>query len=62
MKPGWNWLSNSRVWHYFDSDGRSLCGRYMVFSNEDAKSEDIESPDNCKKCYEKRSKAKETIR
>lgn len=55
MKAGWNWLHNSPKWHYFDENGRSLCGRYMTLgSNEDADPRDVESKDNCKACFKKR--------
>lgn len=46
---GWKLLSNSRKWHFFDADGRSLCGGWMTlgtggeFGNDD-------SPDNCAAC------------
>ena len=56
MKVGWNWLTNSKKWHYFQSDGRALCGRYMVFRNDDANEEDISSSDNCAECWRRRQK------
>lgn len=28
---GWGSIVNSRKAHYFDADGRSLCGRYLSF-------------------------------
>ena len=47
---GWNWLSNSRKWHYF-RDGRSLCQQYMLLgSNADAQTGNDMSPDNCAAC------------
>jgi hypothetical protein len=57
MKAGWNYLINSRKWHYFGKDGRSLCGKFLVFSNADAQTEDkLGSPDNCSGCKKKREK------
>ncbi len=55
-KAGWNWLINSRKWHWFGLDGRSLCGKYLTFgSNADAETEDkINSSDNCAVCKRKR--------
>jgi hypothetical protein len=55
-KAGWNWLVNSRKWHFFALDGRSLCGKFMILgSNEDSSQEDKpSSPDNCKACLKKR--------
>lgn len=58
MKEGWNWLRNSKKWHYFGEDGHSLCGRFMVFSNSDAKTGNDNSPDNCKACIKKLQKRK----
>lgn len=56
-KAGWNWLINSRKWHYFGTDGRSLCGKFMILGgNRDASEEDTPSPDNCKECFKKRQK------
>lgn len=51
-KEGWKWLSNSKFWHYF-KEGRSLCGRYAVFSMDGVEQGNNESEDNCKKCKEK---------
>jgi len=55
-KAGWNWLFNSRKWHFFDEDGRSLCGRFMTLgSNADAETIDrFGSTDNCGRCERKR--------
>jgi hypothetical protein len=58
LKAGWNWLTNSKKWHYFGENGRSLCGRYMVFVNDDAEADDTESPDNCAECWKRRQKAR----
>lgn len=45
---GWNWLHNSRKWHYF-ADGRSLCGKWMTLgTNADAEQGGDASSDNCR--------------
>ncbi len=49
MEEGWTWLINSKKWHYFDKDGRSLCGRWLTFGREFEQGND-NSPDNCKAC------------
>jgi len=48
-KEGWTWLSNSRKWHYF-VDGRSLCGRFMLFSTSGLEQGNDTSTDNCMAC------------
>lgn len=55
-KAGWNWLQNSRKWHWFGTDGRSLCGKFATLgSNDDAEQDDrFGSRDNCKACENKR--------
>jgi len=60
FKEGWNYLINSRKWHYF-VDRRSLCGRWAMFfgDNHDAQLGDNDSPVNCAACrraVEKREK------
>lgn len=57
-KEGWNWLINSPKWHYFKSDGVSLCGRWIMFSNTFEQGND-NSPDNCAACRKKLQKLKE---
>ena len=52
FKEGWTWLHNSKKWHYF-VDGRSLCGRWMLFSNPGLEQGNDDSPDNCKACSKK---------
>ena len=52
---GWMKLDNAKLWHYF-RDGRSLCGKWMTFSQNYDETENIDSPDNCKACKNKRSK------
>jgi hypothetical protein len=29
---GWNWLQNASKWHYFNADGRPLCGRWLALA------------------------------
>lgn len=55
-KEGWNWLWNATKWHYFGHDGRSLCGRYLSFSAQDAELGNDNSSSNCKACRDKRLK------
>ena len=52
---GWIKTDNAKLWHYF-RDGRSLCGKWMTFSQNYDETENIDSPDNCKACKNKRSK------
>jgi hypothetical protein len=56
-RKGWGYLSNSPKWHYFDEDGRSLCGRYARFDGN-MHSEDFNdtSSDNCAACRKKLAK------
>jgi hypothetical protein len=46
---GWKHLSNSRKWHYFSGDGRSLCGGWLTLGASGEFGND-ESPENCGKC------------
>jgi hypothetical protein len=51
MARGWNWLINSRKWHYFNHSNVSLCGKYMTItlpSSLDDTNDD--SKDNCVAC------------
>ncbi len=50
VNEGWTWLLNSKKWHYFGSDGRSLCGRWMNLGNPKLEQGNDNSPDNCKAC------------
>lgn len=52
---GWAWLINATKWHYFRTDGRSLCGRWMLLSNNATERGNDNSPDNCKSCRRKRA-------
>ena len=55
-KEGWTWLFNSRKDHYF-VDGRSLCGRWLCFS-DDVEIGDDDNKDNCKACQRELKKRK----
>ena len=57
---GWTWLSNSRKWHYFiRADGRSLCGKYLLFKVPDElEADDGPSVDNCAGCVKALRKRK----
>lgn len=62
MKAGWTFLYNATKWHWFGADGRSLCKKWLIFSNEDAKTEDLfGSPANCKVCETKRRKVTQGV-
>jgi len=54
-KEGWTWLINSRKWHYF-VNGRSLCGKFMLFSIPKLEQGNNNSPDNCMACRKKLEK------
>lgn len=54
-KPGWGKpTSQSRKWHYFGADRRSLCGSYGWIVGELEQGNDS-SPDNCATCKRKLS-------
>lgn len=55
LTEGWKWLVNAPKWHYF-REGRSLCGRWLTFSNSGFEQGNLESPDNCKACVKKLEK------
>jgi hypothetical protein len=58
-KAGWNWIHNSRKWHYFGTNGIAACGGYAILgSNADAITGGDDSPDNCKKCMKARRQVK----
>ncbi|MDD5013584.1 MAG: hypothetical protein PHW73_00595 [Atribacterota bacterium] len=57
-KEGWNYLFNSKYWHYF-RDGKSLCGKWAIFSMKDVEQGNDDSPDNCPKCRKILKKEKE---
>ncbi len=50
---GWKPLSNSRKWHFFGADRRSLCGKWLTLSSTVGEFESNESPDNCSACARK---------
>ncbi len=53
-KEGWNLIINSRKWHYFLKDGRSLCNRFLIIeNNSDCEIGNDSSPDNCSECKRK---------
>lgn len=52
MPEGWGNpkpLDERSKWHYFEEDGRSLCGKYGFFTGRLEEGSD-ESPDNCAEC------------
>ena len=57
---GWGGLVNARNAHYFTSDGRSLCGRWLTFSTPRWESNQSlgTEPTNgtCKTCWKRRAK------
>lgn len=50
---GWGFITNSRKWHYYTTDGRSLCRKYMKWSMADLDQSGDNSPDNCAECRRK---------
>ena len=66
-KEGWGQvvsagtLSASKKWHYF-RDGRSLCGRWVRFSNNGLEQGMDNSPDNCAECRRRLLKEQENMR
>lgn len=56
-KRGWAILSNTRKYHYFDTDQTvSLCGRWLMWgyvSRDDSKDD---HPENCVSCRKKKAK------
>lgn len=52
-EQGWWWPGNSRKAHYFGTDGRSLCGKWLALSAE-REDDNHDSPDNCATCARKR--------
>lgn len=55
LKQGWHRPQNSRKWHYYNPDGRSLCGKWVLFGgiirqeNQALKTSD----DDCGKCRQR---------
>lgn len=59
---GWNWLWNSRKWHWFGQDGRSLCRRFLLLgTNRDAQHGNDSSPDNCAECARRLAKQQSAV-
>lgn len=57
----WGKLANAAKWHYFDANGRSLCGKWLSLGTPpDDEAGDIKSKDNCAECYRKRIEAQTT--
>lgn len=52
---GWAFIGGARKAHYYDSDNRSLCGRYVAFAAPDAAFESDNGPssDDCAGCRKK---------
>ena len=57
---GWGMCFNTPKWHYF-VEGRSLCGRFMLFGKQDLELGNDNSPDNCKACKAKLEKRKAKV-
>lgn len=47
---GWKHLLNARKWHYFGSDGRSLCNSWLTLSLSGFEQGNNDSLDNCVQC------------
>ena len=56
-QKGWGFVMNSRKAHYFNGEGTSLCGRWLILSRMHLEDDNHNSPDNCAEC--KRRKAKQ---
>ena len=56
---GWGACHNTSKWHYFDTEGRSLCRRFMLFGQQDLQQGNDDSPDNCKECVRRLEKRKQ---
>lgn len=57
-REGWIWLINSRKWHYFGPNGKSLCGKFFLLGNPELEQGNDNSPDNCAICRRKLIKQK----
>lgn len=49
-KTGWGLIQGAKKYHYFDTEGRSLCGRVLKFTDAGLEDSNDESPDNCAEC------------
>jgi len=47
-EKGWGFPANSRKAHYFNTDKRSLCGKWLFFGELEDSNDN--SPDNCTAC------------
>lgn len=54
-KRGWARPSNSKKFHLFEPDGRSLCGGWLFFGATEADKGDV-GIDDCAKCLMARAK------
>lgn len=52
---GWGFISNSRKWHYYQSNGHSLCRKFMKFTSHDLEQGNDDSADNCTECKRRRA-------
>jgi hypothetical protein len=52
---GWGFPAGSRKAHYFDADGRSLCGKWAFMRREACDNDNAfrPSPDDCVACRRK---------
>ena len=55
---GWGYIIGSRKWHYFGQDGRSLCGKWLKWTDTGLTQGNDLSPDNCVACRRKVLKIK----
>lgn len=57
---GWERPINARKYHYYDEDGRSLCGKWFLMFGSNFDPEFGEAgPDDCKACRAKVEKLKD---
>lgn len=54
-KRGWKFLEGSPKAHYF-IEQRSLCGRFLAFTDGGLEDDNHKSPDNCVSCMKKHEK------
>lgn len=58
---GWNWIVQSTRSHYFQSDGRALCGKWMTFGTDHSEELPNDRPP-CKECHRRAEKRAEKTR
>jgi len=56
---GWAYLINSRKWHFFDNEGRSLCRGWSDMFLTDYEYGNDNSSSNCKACLKRLIKLRE---